>query len=118
MRGLPRNALIGGMVVLIPKFDLDLLLDAIRKQHPFEADQVKRVTVRLAPTVAAVVDNRDIPDICLQHMMAVMLIDKTASFRAAHDKAREVGCNAVVTKPCLPKDLEQEVRRQLEAKTT
>jgi 2-methylcitrate dehydratase PrpD len=63
-------------------------LDAIRKQHPFEADVVKRVTVRLAPTVAAVVDNRDIPDICLQHMMAVMLIDKTASFRAAHDKAR------------------------------
>ena len=36
---------------------------------------------------------------------------------AAHDKAREVGCNAVVTKPCLPKDLEQEVRRQLEART-
>jgi len=35
-----------------------------------------------------VVDNRDIPDICLQHMVAVMLIDKTASFHAAHDKAR------------------------------
>ncbi len=33
-------------------------------------------------------DNRDIPDICLQHMVAVMLIDKTASFHAAHDKAR------------------------------
>src|SRR6266536_6581995 len=28
------------------------------------------------------------PDICLQHMMAVMLIDKTASFHAAHDKVR------------------------------
>ena len=28
------------------------------------------------------------PDICLQHMVAVMLIDKTASFRAAHDKPR------------------------------
>jgi len=35
-----------------------------------------------------VVDNRDIPDICLQHMIAVMLIDKTASFAAAHDKPR------------------------------
>jgi 2-methylcitrate dehydratase PrpD len=35
-----------------------------------------------------VVDNRDIPDICLQHMVAVMLIDKTASFAAAHDKRR------------------------------
>jgi two-component system, cell cycle response regulator DivK len=50
---------------------------------------------------------RDIPIIALTaHALA-----------AAHDKAREVGCNAVVTKPCLPKDLEQEVRRQLDART-
>ena len=63
-------------------------IEALRAKHPFEPDQVKRVTVRLAPSVAAVVDNRDIPDICLQHMVAVMLLDKTVSFRAAHDKAR------------------------------
>jgi 2-methylcitrate dehydratase PrpD len=66
-------------------------LDAIenlRKKRPFEADEVTEVVVRLAPSVGAVVDNRDIPDICLQHMVAVMLIDKTASFHAAHDKAR------------------------------
>ncbi|HKI05685.1 MAG TPA: response regulator [Thermoanaerobaculia bacterium] len=51
---------------------------------------------------------RDIPVIALTaHALA-----------SAHDRAREVGCNAVVTKPCLPKDLEQEVRRQLEMKTT
>jgi two-component system, cell cycle response regulator DivK len=37
---------------------------------------------------------------------------------SAHEKAREVGCSSVVTKPCLPRDLEQEVRRQLEARTT
>jgi len=61
---------------------------AIRSKQAFEADQVKRVTVRLAPSVAEVVDNRDIPDICLQHMVAVMLLDKTASFHAAHDKPR------------------------------
>ena len=63
-------------------------IDNIRRKHPFEADDVKAVIVRLAPTVGAVVDNRDIPDICLQHMVAVMLIDKTASFHAAHDKPR------------------------------
>ena len=60
----------------------------LRRQRPFEADDVQKVVVRLAPDVGAVVDNRDIPDICLQHMIAVMLIDKTASFAAAHDKAR------------------------------
>jgi 2-methylcitrate dehydratase PrpD len=51
-------------------------------------DQVLRMTVRLAPTVAAVVDNREVPDICLQHMIAVMLLDKTVTFHAAHDKPR------------------------------
>ncbi len=63
-------------------------IEAIRGKKPFEADSVKRVTVRLAPSVAKVVDNRDIPDICLQQMIAVMLLDKTVSFRGAHDKPR------------------------------
>jgi len=63
-------------------------IENIRRTRPFDADNVKSVVVRLAPSVGAVVDNRDIPDICLQHMVAVMLIDKTASFHAAHDKAR------------------------------
>jgi 2-methylcitrate dehydratase PrpD len=63
-------------------------IDNLRRKRPFEADEVKAVSVRLAPGVGAVVDNRDIPDICLQHMVAVMLIDKTASFHAAHDKPR------------------------------
>jgi 2-methylcitrate dehydratase PrpD len=63
-------------------------VEAIRAKRPFEADEVQRAIVRLAPTVAAVVDNRDMPDICLQHMLAVMLMDKTVSFHAAHDKPR------------------------------
>ncbi len=63
-------------------------IEAIRGKRDFEADQVKKVTVRLAPSVANVVDNRDIPDICLQHMVVVMLLDKTVSFHAAHDKPR------------------------------
>ena len=46
------------------------------------------MVVRVATTEAAIVDNRDAPDICMQYMVAVMLLDKTASFRAAHDKAR------------------------------
>jgi 2-methylcitrate dehydratase PrpD len=44
--------------------------------------------VREANSEARVVDNREMPDICLQHMVAVMMIDKTASFKAAHDKPR------------------------------
>jgi 2-methylcitrate dehydratase PrpD len=63
-------------------------VEILRGKRPFDADQVTAVVVAMAPSVASVVDNRDIPDICLQHMIAVMLLDKTASFAAAHDKAR------------------------------
>jgi 2-methylcitrate dehydratase PrpD len=63
-------------------------LQLIMKKHPFEPDQVKQVVVRAATSAAYTVNNREMPDICLQHMVAVMIIDKTASFKAAHDKAR------------------------------
>jgi 2-methylcitrate dehydratase PrpD len=63
-------------------------LEILLKRHKFQADQVKQVVVRAAANEAKIVDNRKIPDICLQHMIAVMLIDKTASFKSAHDTAR------------------------------
>src|SRR3989475_428869 len=58
------------------------------KQRTFTADDVRKVVVRIASDEANTVSNRDIPDICLEDMLAVMLLDKTASFRSAHDKAR------------------------------
>jgi 2-methylcitrate dehydratase PrpD len=63
-------------------------LQLILKKHPFEPDQVKQVVVRTATSAAYTVNDREMPDICLQHMVAVMIIDKTASFQAAHDKPR------------------------------
>jgi 2-methylcitrate dehydratase PrpD len=63
-------------------------LQIILKEHAFGPDQVKEVNVRMATSAAYTVNNRDMPDICLQHLVAVMLIDKTVSFKAAHDKPR------------------------------
>jgi 2-methylcitrate dehydratase PrpD len=63
-------------------------LEILLKRQPFQADQVKQVVVRVATSAAYTVNNRDMPDISLQHLVAVMLLDKTVSFRAAHDKAR------------------------------
>jgi 2-methylcitrate dehydratase PrpD len=63
-------------------------LEILLKRRAFSADDVQRVTVRVARTQGSVVNNREMPDICLQHMVAVMLLDKTASFKSAHDKAR------------------------------
>ena len=63
-------------------------LESLIKKNQFGPDSVQKVTVRVATHEASIVNNRDIPDICLQHMIAVMLIDKTASFKAAHDVER------------------------------
>ena len=63
-------------------------LEILRKQRPFDSNEVQQVSVQLATDEAAIVNNREIPDICLQHMVAVMLMDKTVSFSTAHDKAR------------------------------
>ena len=63
-------------------------LENLNRRQPFQADQVKQVVVHAATSAAYTVNNRDMPDICLQHLVAVMLLDKTVSFHAAHDRAR------------------------------
>jgi len=63
-------------------------LEILGKQRPFNANEVQQVIVQLATDEAAIVNNREIPDICLQHMLAVMVMDKTVTFSSAHDKAR------------------------------
>jgi 2-methylcitrate dehydratase PrpD len=63
-------------------------LEILRKRRPFEASQVQKVVVRAATSAAYTVNNREMADICLQHLVAVMLLDKTVSFNAAHDNAR------------------------------
>src|SRR5216684_2317720 len=63
-------------------------LEILRKQRPFHSNEVQQVSVRLATDESAIVNNREIPDICLQHMAAVMVMDKTVTFGSAHDKAR------------------------------
>ena len=66
-------------------------LDAVvnlRKEHPFTANDVKEITVHLSTSAAPKVDNVVGPDLCLQYLVAVLLLDGTVSFKAAHDKAR------------------------------
>jgi 2-methylcitrate dehydratase PrpD len=62
-------------------------LEIMLKRHTFNADQVREIIVRMDPRTS-VVNNREMPDVCIQHMLAIMLLDKTATFRSAHDKAR------------------------------
>src|SRR4029077_16037989 len=61
-------------------------MEALLKKQPIDPNQVQEVLLRSAP--GSVVDNSDPPDINIQYAMAVMLIDKTVSFRSIHDKPR------------------------------
>lgn len=63
-------------------------LEIILKKNTVDLERVKQIQVRVATNEAAIVNNREIPDICMQHIVAVMLIDKTLTFRSAHDKPR------------------------------
>jgi 2-methylcitrate dehydratase PrpD len=66
---------------------LDSLIDLIR-EHQIKAENVERLVVRVAHQGANTVDNRAMPDICMQHMCAVMLIDGKVTFASAHDEKR------------------------------
>jgi 2-methylcitrate dehydratase PrpD len=66
---------------------LDALLDLIRADGVRAAD-VEKVVVRVAHQMANTVDNRNMPDICLQHLCAVMLLDGIVTFESSHDERR------------------------------
>jgi 2-methylcitrate dehydratase PrpD len=66
---------------------LDALLELIRK-HKLKADMVDKVTVRVAHQGANTTDNRNMPDICMQHLCAIMLIDGIVTFKSSHDEKR------------------------------
>ena len=47
---------------------------------------MQEIVVRYAP--GSITDNSGPSDINVQHALAVMLVDKTVTFRSIHDKAR------------------------------
>ena len=66
---------------------LHVLRDLIR-EHGLTADRVEKLTARMPDKELEIVNNRDMPDISVQHLLAVMLLDGTVTFASAHDFAR------------------------------
>jgi 2-methylcitrate dehydratase PrpD len=63
-------------------------LEALISQHRFAAVDVAAVTVELPEEGARVVDKRDMPSVCVQHLAALMLTDRTVGFVSSHDADR------------------------------
>jgi 2-methylcitrate dehydratase PrpD len=66
---------------------LDALL-ALRREHGLTPANVARIVARLPEDGASIVDNRAMPDVNLQYVLAVGLVDGTISFEDSHSQAR------------------------------
>ena len=56
--------------------------------HRFAADDVERLIARMPDKELEIVNNRDMPDISVQHLLALMLVDGEVTFKSAHDFER------------------------------
>ncbi len=57
-------------------------------EHSFGAKDVEQLTVWMPDKELEVVNDRDMPSISVQHLLAVMLADGKVDFASAHDCAR------------------------------
>jgi 2-methylcitrate dehydratase PrpD len=63
-------------------------LETLRKAHSFRAADVEKVVITIPEKEAAIVNNRAAPDISLQHLVALMMVDGAVTFESAHDFQR------------------------------
>jgi 2-methylcitrate dehydratase PrpD len=66
---------------------LDCLLEIIRA-HKIGPKDVDAVIVRVYASGARITNDRDMPDINMQHLCALMLVDGYVTFKAVHDHSR------------------------------
>ena len=66
---------------------LDAFL-TLRREHGLTVDNVERIVVRLPEDGARIVNNRAMPDVNCQHIIAVALVDGAVSFEDSHSYER------------------------------
>lgn len=61
---------------------------ALHRRHNLAVENVERVTVRLPEDGARIVDNRSMPDVNCQHMIAMALVDGNVTFASTRSYQR------------------------------
>ncbi len=61
---------------------------ALHQQHDLTVDNVARITVRLPEDGAGIVNDRAMPDVNCQHMIALALVDGEVTFESTHSYGR------------------------------
>ena len=79
---------------------LDALV-LLMEKHGVTSECVRRIILRLPDYGACTVDNREMPDINLQHILAVTLLDGDLTFAAAHSYDRMKDPAVLKMKKCI-----------------
>jgi 2-methylcitrate dehydratase PrpD len=61
---------------------------ALIEQHKVRAGDLVRMRITMPDDRMHIVDNRDMPDVCVQHLAAIAMLDGAIGFESAHDYAR------------------------------
>jgi 2-methylcitrate dehydratase PrpD len=63
-------------------------LETLQNKHRIDISNITEIRIHLAEGAARIVDSRNMPDVNVQHLTSVMLLDGTVSFAASHDFSR------------------------------
>lgn len=61
---------------------------ALIRDHGLRPDMIERVEVTTPDDRIHIIDNRTMPAVCAQHLVALALVDGTVTFASTHDEAR------------------------------
>jgi len=79
---------------------LDAFLTLLR-EHKLTVDNVERIVVRLPEDGARIVNNRSMPDVNCQHIIALALVDGAVSFEDSHSYERMADSRVLAAKGCV-----------------
>jgi 2-methylcitrate dehydratase PrpD len=76
-------------------------IDAVFRENGLELPSVERVEVRLAPEQLHTVDNRPMPNVNIQHLIALLLVRGTVGFVESHDASLMQDADVLAIRQCV-----------------
>jgi 2-methylcitrate dehydratase PrpD len=73
--GMPLQSVLGSLTTLLD-------------EPGVRADNIKQIRVEMPTSALRIVDNSAVPDLSLQHLVALMIVDRGVTFATVHDVAR------------------------------
>jgi 2-methylcitrate dehydratase PrpD len=80
------------------------------------ADNIKHIRVDMPTDSLRIVDNSTIPDLCLQHLVALMIVDRGATFASVHDVARMSDPNVLAVRELVELVASEELDKAVPAR--